>query len=145
MENNDRNSLLIADDNTFNLQILYRILKHEYIVRGVSTGEACIDAAEKFQPDLILLDVLMPEMDGYQVFEALKNSEKTAHIPVIFITGLDDISEEIKCLSIGAVDYIKKPFDDTIIKLRVKLQIQNANQLREVEQLRKEIEQLKKM
>ena len=130
-----KNSLLIVDDDNLNLKQLSNILKSEYIVRAVSGGVAGIKAAEKFLPDLILLDILMPGMDGYQVFEILKSSNATAHIPVIFITGLDNKIDEIKCLKLGAVDYISKPFDDVIVKLRVNQQIQNINQLRTIENL----------
>jgi len=143
MTENIKNSLLIVDDDTFNLKLLNEILKTDYTVRALSSGEACIRAAEKFQPDLIMLDVMMPEMDGYQVFEALKNSKITSHIPIIFITGLDNKSDEKKCLQLGAVDFINKPFDDVIVKLKVNQQIQNVNQLRLIEQLNKEIESLK--
>ena len=129
------NSLLIIDDDNLNLTQLSKILKPEYTVRAASGGAAGIKAAEKFMPDLILLDILMPEMDGYRVFEAIKNSEVTTHIPVIFITGLNDKNDEIKGLQLGAVDYISKPFDDIIVKLRVHQQIRNINQMRIIENL----------
>ena len=135
METDMRNSLLIVDDDKFNLAQLSKILKHEYIVRAVSGGEAGIKAAERFLPDLILLDIMMPGTDGYMVFEALKRSIATAHIPVIFITGLDNRSDEKRGLQLGAVDYISKPFDDIIVKLRVHQQIRNINQLRTIERL----------
>ena len=138
-----KNSLLIVDDDTLSLTLLYEILKSDYTVRAVTNGAACIEAAEKFQPDLILLDVMMPEMDGYQVFEALKSSKTTALIPIVFITGLDNKIDEKKCLQMGAADLISKPFDGFIVKLKVNQQIQNINQLRIIEQLNKEIENLK--
>jgi len=129
------NSLLIVDDDQFNLTLLSDILKPDYAVRAVTSAAAGVKAAEKFLPDLILLDILMPDIDGYQFFEALKKSEKTAHIPIIFITGLDNRSDEKKGLQMGAVDYISKPFDDVIVKLRVSQQIQNINQIRMIERL----------
>jgi len=144
MEENMKNSLLIVDDDAFNLTLLTEILKPSYTVRAVSSGAAGIKAAEKFLPDLILLDILMPEMDGYQVFETLKGSDKTKHIPVIFITGLDNKSDEKKCLQLGADDYISKPFDNVIVKLKVNQQIRNINQLRTIEHLSNEINHLKK-
>ena len=142
MENSTKYSLLVVDDNAFNLTVLSRILKPEYTVRAVSNGTVGIEAAEKFLPDLILLDILMPEKDGYEVFEALKNSERTTHIPVVFITGLDDISNRKKCLQLGAADYIVKPFDDVIVKLRVNQQLRNIEQLSTIEQLKEEIKRL---
>jgi len=135
METSMKNSLLIVDDDDFSLTQLSNILKSEYTVRAVSSGAAGLKAAEKFLPDLILLDILMPEINGYQVFETLKSSKTTAHIPVIFITGLDNKSDEIKGLQMGAVDYISKPFDDIVVKLRVHQQIRNINQIRTIEQL----------
>ena len=125
-----KNSLLIVDDDVFNLNQLSGILKPDYTVRTVTSGEAGVRAAEKFLPDLILLDIMMPGMDGYQVFDALKDSKAAAHIPVVFITGLDDKRDEIKGLRMGAADYISKPFDDVIVKLRVRQQIQSINQTR---------------
>jgi len=138
-----KNSLLIVDDDPLNLTLLSEILKPDYTVRAVSSGVACIGAAEKFLPDLILLDVMMPEMDGYQVFKILKNSKITSHIPIIFITGLSNKSNEKECLQLGAADYISKPFDDVIVRLKINQQIRNVNQLRTIEQLNKEIENLK--
>jgi diguanylate cyclase (GGDEF)-like protein len=90
---------------------------------------SAIKKAEKFLPDLILLDILMPGMDGYEVFSVLKQSEKAKHIPVIFITGLNDPEDEKKGLELGAVDYINKPFNEMIVKLRVALHIRLINQL----------------
>jgi diguanylate cyclase (GGDEF)-like protein len=114
--------------------MLSHILQSEYAVRIASDGESAIRIAEKYLPDLILLDILMPGMDGYQVFTALQN-ERTAHIPVIFITGLKNSDDEKKGLKLGAADFISKPFDDMIVKLRVQHQIRIINQLHTIEQL----------
>ena len=135
METTAKNSLLIVDDDNFNLTQLSNILKQEYSVRAVSSGAAGVKAAEKFVPDLILLDIMMPEMDGYEVLAALNKNAATANIPVIFITGLDNKSDEKLGLQLGAVDYISKPFDDVIVKLRVHQQIRNINQIRTIEHL----------
>ena len=130
-----KNSLLIVDDDTLNIMMLSQILQGEYDIRASSKGATAVKIAEKFLPDLIILDIMMPEMDGYQVFAALKNLDKTAHIPVIFITGLDNRQDEKKGLELGAVDYISKPFDDMVVRLRVNNQIHIINQMRTIERL----------
>jgi diguanylate cyclase (GGDEF)-like protein len=135
METTRKNTLLIVDDDNSSLMMLSHILDSEYSVRVAPNGESALRIAEKHIPDLILLDIVMPEMDGYQVFKALYNSDKTTHIPVIFITGLNNDNDEKKGLELGAVDYISKPFDDTIVKLRVHHQIRIVNQLRTIEHL----------
>jgi diguanylate cyclase (GGDEF)-like protein len=135
METTRKNSLLIVDDDKSSLMMLSHILQVEYVVRVASDGLSAIRIAEKYTPDLILLDIIMPGMDGYQVFTALQNSEKTSHIPVIFITGLNNNNDEKKGLALGAVDYISKPFDDMIVKLRIHHQVRIINQLRTIEHL----------
>jgi CheY-like chemotaxis protein len=116
MGNQVKKNILIVDDVKSNLMLLYSILKGEYTVLVARNGPEAIERANEFIPDLILLDVLMPGMDGYSVLTELKNSGKTQHIPVIFITGLNDPDDEEKGLSLGAVDYINKPFDTAIVK-----------------------------
>ena len=135
MDTNKKNSLLIVDDDPSSLLVLTHMLKSEYNVHEASNGASAIMMAEEHLPDLILLDIVMPGMDGYQVFTALQKSEKTAGIPVIFVTGLNDNNDEKKGLKLGAVDYINKPCDQTIVRLRVYHQIQIINQLRTIEHL----------
>ena len=135
MDTGKKNTLLIVDDDKSNLMMLSHILQTEYNIRVASDGKTAITIAENYSPDLILLDIVMPGMDGYQVFTALQNLDKTAAVPVIFITGLNDSNAEKKGLELGAVDYISKPFDDMIVKLRVHNQIQIINQLRTIEHL----------
>jgi diguanylate cyclase (GGDEF)-like protein len=130
-----KNSLLIVDDDKSNLMMLSHMLQPEYTVRVASNGASAIRKKEKYLPDLILLDILMPGMDGYQVFSSLQNLEKAADIPVIFITGLNNSIDEKRGLKLGAVDYISKPFDDMVVKLRIQHQIQIINQLRTIEHL----------
>ena len=135
MDHAKKNSLLIVDDDALNLMILTQILRKDYQIRASSKGAAAVRMAAKHLPDLIILDIMMPDMDGYQVFAALKTQDKTAHIPVIFITGLDNRQDEKKGLQLGAVDYISKPFDDMVIRLRVHNQIHIINQMRTIEKL----------
>jgi signal transduction histidine kinase len=128
-----KNSVLIVDDIPLNLKVLTDILKSEYTVYPVDNGMSALEVAERFVPDLILLDILMPDMSGYEVLAELKKSERTEQIPVIFITGLGEASDEERGLAIGAADYITKPFNDEVIKLRVRHQIRLVNLQRELQ------------
>jgi len=130
MDNQVKNSILIVDDEKSNLLVLNSILNQDYTLYVARNGVEAVKRANECMPDLILLDILMPGMDGYAVISALKNSDKTQNIPVIFITGLSDTSDEEKGLSLGAVDYIGKPFSPAIVKLRVQSQIKIINQTR---------------
>ncbi|MCL2577128.1 MAG: response regulator [Defluviitaleaceae bacterium] len=119
-----KNSLLIVDDDAANLMELTHIFRAEYKVYVVKDGKAALEKATESLPDLILLDVIMPDMNGFDVLRELKKSEKTKDIPVIFITGMNDNENEGEGLSIGAVDYIRKPFNTTVVKIRVRNQIE---------------------
>jgi len=118
-----KNKILIVDDEKSNIIALTNILNTEYKVYAVRDSREAIETAEEDMPDVILLDIIMPEMDGYEVLTALKNSEKARDIPVIFVTGLDSTESEEKGLALGAADYISKPFHSSIVKLRVQNQI----------------------
>jgi signal transduction histidine kinase/HPt (histidine-containing phosphotransfer) domain-containing protein len=122
-----KNSILIVDDDAANLMQLIHILQPEYTVFTAKNGSAALEIAAKSVPDLILLDIVMPEMSGFEVLSELKKSDKTNEIPVIFITGINDSDNESEGLSLGAVDYIRKPFYDMVVKLRVRHQIQIIN------------------
>jgi diguanylate cyclase (GGDEF)-like protein len=116
-----KRSLLIVDDMTANIRILANLLKDDYTIQVANRGQKALDIARgSHPPDLILLDIIMPEMDGYQVCRELKNNATTNHIPVIFVTAMDAIEDQKKGLSLGAVDYITKPFDADIVKVRVR-------------------------
>ena len=130
-----KRSVLIVDDESSNIAALTRMLSTDYTVYSAKSGKSAIAAAERYLPDVVLLDILMPETDGYAVIVALKNSEKTQHIPVIFITGLGKTDEEEKGLAMGAADYICKPFSPAIVKLRLHNQIKILDQLHKIEQL----------
>ena len=130
-----KNSLLIVDDEKSNILALTSILSPEYTIYAAKNGRDAIEAANEYMPDVILLDILMPGMDGFAVIAALKESDRSRHIPVIFITGLDNPSDEEKGLSLGAADYISKPFSPAIVKLRVHSQIERVNYVRIIEQL----------
>jgi len=135
MEGLKHNSILIVDDEKSNILALTHMLSPEYTLYAARDGNDAIDAAWEHRPDLILLDVLMPGLDGYAVYEALKNNDETKGIPVIFITGLSDAEDEQKCLSLGAADYISKPFSSAVVELRVRNQIKIVNQINIINRL----------
>ena len=135
MDEIKKNSVLIVDDDESSIMALSHILIRDYTIFAVKDGQDAIEIAEQYHPDVILLDILMPDMDGYGVMSVLKNSEKAAHIPVIFITGLGNADDEEAGLSLGAVDYISKPFSPAAVKLRIQNQIKILNQFRVVEQI----------
>ena len=127
-----KNSVLIVDDVNANITALANILSPDYTVYAAKNGQDAITAAAQYLPDVILLDIIMPEMDGYAVMAALQGCETTRRIPVILITGLSNPADEEKGLSLGAVDYIRKPFSPAIVKLRVQNQIKIINQTHQI-------------
>lgn len=128
-------SILIVDDEKVNLDILNHILRPEYTIYVAKNGESALRRAAADRPDLILLDVLMPDMSGFEVLEKLKSSKETHSIPVIFITGLTGIEDEERGLFLGAVDYITKPFHNSIVTARVRTHIQIVRQMRTIERI----------
>lgn len=115
-----KSSVLIVDDEPINIQKLSNILDKEYEVIISTDGKKAIEIARKTKPDIILLDIVMPEMDGYEVCSKLKSDHELFEIPVIFITAKIDNSDEAKGLDLGAVDYIRKPFNPISVKARIK-------------------------
>jgi len=116
----DKQLVLIVDDAATNLQVAHSILKQEYKVRVATSGEKALELAkDNPQPDLILLDVEMPEMDGYEVCTILKTARETRDIPVIFLTAKTKAEDETRGFEAGAVDYIHKPFSPAVMKARV--------------------------
>jgi len=127
----NKNSVLIIDDEPTNILALKQILSPECVVYGATDGNTGINAAKEKVPDLILLDVIMPSMDGYEVLSVLKSKPETRDIPVIFVTGLGSGDAEEKGLALGAEDYILKPFSSVIVKLRVRNLLKLINRTRE--------------
>ncbi|MDP2203637.1 MAG: response regulator [Methylicorpusculum sp.] len=113
-------TILVVDDQPANLQILAEILQNQYDVRIAINGEKALQIAQQNnKPDLILLDVKMPGLDGYQVLAELRRDEKTCHIPVIFVTAQHDVDNETRALAAGAVDFISKPINPQVVCARV--------------------------
>ncbi|OOZ40498.1 two-component system response regulator [Solemya pervernicosa gill symbiont] len=122
---NLRPKILIVDDVTENIHFLMNILKDDYSINAATSGEKALELARKSSPpDLILLDIMMPGMDGYEVCATLKADKETAGIPIIFVTSLDEVSDESKGLHLGAVDYLTKPVIPELVKSRVFNQIE---------------------
>jgi len=134
-DNKKEFTILITDDEKNNLDILGNILSPNYNLLISRNGVRAIDLAIEHKPDLILLDVLMPEMSGFDVISKLRENEVTAKIPVIFITGLTGTEDEEKGFFLGAVDYITKPFHRSIVMARVNTHIKIIDQMRTIEQI----------
>ncbi len=124
--NGSRPLILIVDDNATNIDLLVNTLKTEYRLGIAKKGSNALEYAEKYRPDLILLDIMMPEMDGYEVCTRLKNNPLTEPIPVIFITAMSETVNKTKGFSFGAVDYITKPFHAAEVKARVQAHLAMA-------------------
>jgi diguanylate cyclase (GGDEF)-like protein len=115
-----RHRILIIDDTLTNIEILYKILQGDYDIFFAKNGADGVRIVKREAPDLILLDIMMPDMDGYQVCAALKGDPRTAPIPIIFITAMGSDDDEAKGLECGAIDYITKPISPPIVKARVR-------------------------
>ena len=117
---------MVVDDIDINRMILEAILSGDYVVEQAENGADAVDMllSGKCRPSLVLLDINMPEMDGFEVLQVIKNNEATRHIPVIFITAADPSENELRGLRGGAIDYIAKPFNHDIVKLRVSAHVE---------------------
>ncbi|MCL2232273.1 MAG: diguanylate cyclase [Treponema sp.] len=135
LENTKKNSILIVDDEAPNIAVLNRLLGSDYTIYAAKDGQTALEMAKKHLPDIILLDIIMPEMNGYTMISHLKEQKETKDIPVIFITGLNSSEDEEKGLGLDAADYICKPFTNSIVKLRVRNQIKIVNAMRTIERL----------
>jgi CheY-like chemotaxis protein len=123
MKKEKKYRVLIVDDEQANIMILNSILESRYTIYAATCGADAIDAAKEHLPDIIVLDIIMPDMDGYEVLLALKSNEQTMHIPIIFISSLSGVGSEERGLALGAADYITKPFSPSVVKLRIRNQV----------------------
>ena len=131
---NRKNSVLIVDDEEINLDVLRGMLSPDYTVYMAKGGISALELTDKYMPDLIVLDIIMQDMNGFEVLTALKSFDKTRHIPVIVITALNSTEDEEKGLKLGAADFITKPFNNTVVQSRIENHIQIVNQIRAIEQ-----------
>ncbi len=141
-----KGNILIVDDTPDNLRFLSNMLsRHGYEVRSVINGPMALMGVQAAPPDLILLDINMPKMNGYEVCQALKNDVQTADIPVIFISALDDVIDKVRAFSIGGADYITKPFqlEEVLMRINNQLAVRRLQQLLKAqnEQLQREIQE----
>jgi putative two-component system response regulator len=144
----DSHTILVVDDMPENIELLADILLPHYRVRVANSGVRALEAAKKDpRPNLILLDVMMPEMDGYEVLQLLRTDERTRNIPVVFVTALDSDIDEVAGLYSGASDYIPKPVRPPIVLARVRTQIElaSARELLRVENAALEVEIQRRM
>ena len=135
-----KNSILIVEDSEVSISILTSILSDIYTLHVARNGLEGIEMAKSIIPDLILLDIILPQMDGYEVITELKNIPETSAIPIVFVTALKSVDDERKGLQLGADDYINKPYDPLVVKLRVGIQMRIVNHLRTIRILSEEIE-----
>ena len=145
------NNILVVDDTPTNIDILVELLKDEHTVTAVKDGAQALAAIARSKPDLVLLDIVMPDVDGYEVCRRIKESDQTRDIPVLFLTGIRDVESKKRGFDLGAVDYITKPFDQLEVLARVKthlalksareqLKNQNLQLERKVEERTRELE-----
>ncbi|GAC1415883.1 MAG: diguanylate cyclase [Candidatus Velthaea sp.] len=117
-------TILVVDDEPSNVEVLADVLEPDYEVVFATNGAQALSLADTVKPDLILLDVMMPGMDGFEVFRRLKEHAPTADIPVIFLTGLTDSKSETRGLELGAADFVTKPFTAAVVRARVRNNIE---------------------
>lgn len=134
MKPNNRPTVLVVDDNRLNIDLLVDILKDDYKLLVALNGATALEIIQDSLPDVILLDIMMPEMDGYEVCKRLKSDPRTKTIPVIFITAKTQTEDEAKGLALGAVDYITKPVNPAIVQARIQTHLALYNQNRELEE-----------
>ncbi|MDZ7684328.1 MAG: SpoIIE family protein phosphatase [Gammaproteobacteria bacterium] len=126
--------VLVVDDNRINVKAIAEALKQDYKVMAAANGEQALAAVVSDHcPDVVLLDIMMPDMDGFEVCRRIKADDRTSHIPVIFITSKDDDSDEAQGLEFGAADYITKPIVPAVVRARVRTQMQLRGQLEALE------------
>ncbi|QQX80911.1 response regulator [Shewanella sp. KX20019] len=130
----DKATILVVDDTPGNIDILVGILSSDHKIKVAIDGPKALALAHKNPPDIILLDVMMPGMNGYEVCERLKKDPLTSHIPVIFVTALADTADEAQGFALGAVDYITKPVSAPVVQARVKTHLALYDQKRLLEQ-----------
>jgi putative two-component system response regulator len=128
-----RQTILVVDDTPGNIDVLRSILRDDYQVKVATNGERALKIARNSPlPDLILLDIMMPAMDGYEVCQLLKGDYRTRHIPVIFVTAMGEVKDEARGFEVGGVDYITKPVSPPIVMARVRAQLALSDQNREL-------------
>lgn len=137
MSEKEKAVILVVDDQTTVVRVMGRMLSEQYIVHVATSGERALEIAEEKLPDLILLDMVMPQMSGIDVCLKLKESPRTQHIPIIFVTSMDDRHNEARGFKAGAIDYITKPPSPEIVHARVAVHLAINRQVKFIERLAK--------
>jgi len=133
MKKNKKLKILIVEDSKLNQEVLRRILKKEYALDLAQDGLEALEKIRADNPDLILLDIVLPGKNGFEILTELRKCDSTRSIPVIIISGMSKPDEEVKGLQLGAVDYITKPFHEVVVKARVETQVRILKQMRIIE------------
>jgi diguanylate cyclase (GGDEF)-like protein len=119
-----RHRLLIVDDQPTNVRVMAEALKDDYEICFATTGEKAIELASAHEIDLVLLDVVMPDLDGFEVCRRLKSDERTSRIPIIFVTSREEVEDETRGFDVGGIDYITKPIRPPIVKARIRTHLE---------------------
>ena len=139
-------NILIVDDTPASVQLLASMLREKgYKPRAATNGEAALEAARRLTPDLILLDVNMPGMNGYELCKRLKADENLKQVPVLFISGVDDPDEKVRAFRCGGVDYVTKPFRIEEVEARVRAHLEISSQKRELQRNYQQLQELEAM
>src|SRR5262245_18812347 len=134
-------NVMVVDDTADNLRLLIYLLGSQgYRVRPATSGQIALTAIQKEIPDLILLDVMMPDMDGFTVCRAIKANEQTKDVPIIFLTALDTVTDKVKAFTEGGVDYITKPFQIEEVLIRIKTHLTLRNLQRDLEEQNEQLQ-----
>lgn len=141
--NSEQPTIMVVDDTPENLKLLQNMLHvNDYRVLTFPNGKLALTAAANNPPDLILLDVMMPEMDGYEVCRALKDDDKLKEIPVLFISALHETSDKVKAFAVGGVDYVTKPFQEEEVHARIRAHLELRRQRRELQEAYDQLQKL---
>jgi putative two-component system response regulator len=124
MQEKPKQTILAVDDTPANIDVVKGVLSNDYVVQAAINGKMALHIIKKKKPDLILLDIMMPGMDGYEVCQTIKSDKDLNDIPIIFLTAKTEIDDETKGLNMGAVDYIAKPISPPILLARIKTHLE---------------------
>ena len=145
MMNTYNPKILIVDDNEITLKLIKRYLEgSSFEVVTASDGEECLNIVSENRPDIILLDVMMPKLDGYETIKTLKTNNDTKHIPVIIVTALNDVTNQVKSIEYGADDFISKPIEEQLLVAKIKLFTKLAIEKRKNRELENLLEKAKR-
>ncbi|WP_291325625.1 response regulator [Desulfovibrio sp. UCD-KL4C] len=122
--NSQKQTILVVDDTSSNIAIFSKILSSEFRIKAAKNGPKALEISFETPPDIILLDIMMPKMDGYEVCRKLKLTPKTKDIPIIFVTAMVDAENKSRALELGAVDFITKPINPSIVLERIRKHLQ---------------------